>query len=354
MLYEFLTANTPTIIERARAKVAARRIPLPTDAELTNGVPLLLKQLVDRLHLAAPDVNAIGDSATLHGGELLAMGFTVSQVVHGYGDVCQVVTELADEMDAPITADEFHTFNRCLDDAIAHAVTEYQRQRDESSSDEETGRAVVLAHELLNRLSAAMLALAILQKGTVAIGGSTGAVLGRSLRGMRDLIINTLAAARLEAGLGEHRRVSVSDLIGDAEIEASMRADDSNLGLVVFPVAHGVHVNADQQILLAAIGTLVQNAFRFSRARGRVSLRTTVTANRVLIEVEDECGGLPNGDAGNLVLPFEPRSDERSGLGRGLAISRKGVESMGGTLGVRDLPGKGCVFSIDLPRMPAE
>jgi signal transduction histidine kinase len=354
MLYEFLTANTPAIISRARAKVAARRIPLPTDAELTNGIPLLLKQLIDRLHLAALDADAIGDSATRDGRELLAMGFTISQVVHGYGDVCQVVTELADEMDAPITAEEFHIFNRCLDDAITHAVTEYQRRRDESSGDTGTERAAVLARELLKELSAAMLAFAILQRGTVAIGGSTGAVLGRSLRAMRDRIINTLASARLEAGLGDQRRVSVSELIDDAEVEATMGSCDGDPRLVVFPVARGVHVNADQQVLLAAIGNLIQNAFKLNRARGRVSLRTTVTTNRVLIEVEDECGGLPEGDAANLVGLFEPWIDARGGPGLGLAVSRKGIEAMGGTLGVRDLPGKGCVFSIDLPRMPAD
>ena len=51
----------------------------------------------------------------------------MAQVVHDYGGVCQAVTELADEMHAPITADEFRIFNRCLDDAIAEAVTEYTR-----------------------------------------------------------------------------------------------------------------------------------------------------------------------------------------------------------------------------------
>src|SRR5260221_5051678 len=115
MLHQSLTANAPEIIARAREKVAARTIPLPTEDELTHGVPLFLSQLIDRLQLARVDSGAIGESATLHGGELLEMGFTVSQVVHGYGDVCQVITQLAGETDAPITAGEFHLFNRCLD-----------------------------------------------------------------------------------------------------------------------------------------------------------------------------------------------------------------------------------------------
>jgi signal transduction histidine kinase len=353
VLHEFLATNTQEIIARTREKVAARTTPLPTEAELKNGVPLFLSQLIDRLRLATIDSGAIKESATVHGGELLAMGFTVSQVIHGYGDICQVITQLADETDAPITADEFHTFNRCLDDAIGHAVTEYQRQRDESVAYEGTERLGVLAHELRNRLHAAMLAFTILQEGTVGIGGSTGAVLGRSLRGMQDLVNNALAGVRIEAGLGLRHRVSVSEIIGDAQVEASMGAAVGGFGLAVSPVAHGIDVEADEQILSAAIGNLVQNAFKFSRPHGHVSLRTTATPDRVLIEIEDECGGLPPGEAEDLFRPFEQRSDKGTGLGLGLTISRKGVEAMGGTLAVRDLPGKGCVFSIELPRLPA-
>jgi hypothetical protein len=124
MLHEFLTLNRDQIIARARAKVAARSAPCPTEEELKNGVPLFLTQLGETLRLASSGSEAMARSAAAHGADLLRMGFTVAQVVHDYGDVCQTVTELADETDAPITTDEFHTLNRCLDDAIAVAVTE--------------------------------------------------------------------------------------------------------------------------------------------------------------------------------------------------------------------------------------
>jgi hypothetical protein len=353
MLHEFLTENTREIIARTRAKIDVRKSPLPTELELKNGVPLFLSQLIDRLRLATTDSAEIKESATRHGGELLAMGFTVSQVIHGYGDICQAVTQLADETNAPITADEFHTFNHCLDDAIANAVTEYQRRRDESIAYEGTERLGVLAHELRNRLGAAMLSFTILQEGTVAIGGSTGAVLGRSLRGMGELINNALAGVRLESGLGQRHRISLSRLISDAEVEATLGADAGGLGLSVSPVDLDIHINVDEQIFSAALGNLLQNAFKFSRSHGHVTLRASATASHVLIEVEDECGGLPPGRAEDLFHPFAQRSEKRSGLGLGLTISRKGVEALGGTLGVRDLPGKGCVFFIELPRLPA-
>lgn len=353
MLHEFLTTNTPEIIARTRAKVAARRTPMPTEAELRNGVPLFLSQLIDRLRLATHDSDAIEESAARHGGELLAMGFTVSQVVHGYGDACQAITQLADETDAPITVDEFNTLNRCLDDAIAHSVTEYQRQRDESVASESAERLGILAHELRNRVTAALVSFHMLQKGTVGIAGSTGAVLGRSLRALRGLVNNSLADVRLEAGLARLRRVSVSELVEEVGVEASMAAEVAGFGLDVSSVALGIDIQADPQILSAAIGNLVQNAFKFSRPQGHVSLRATAVNGRVRFEVEDECGGLSPGEPEALFRPFEQRSANRTGLGLGLSISQKAVEAMGGTIGVRDLPGKGCVFVIELPRLAA-
>ena len=85
--------------------------------------------------------------------------------IHDYGDVCQAVTELAVELDAPITADEFRTLNRCLDEAMAEAVTEFGRQRELSISDDETERLGFFAHELRNLLSNAMLAFEVLKSG---------------------------------------------------------------------------------------------------------------------------------------------------------------------------------------------
>ena len=55
MLREFLAANTPEIIARTRAKVAARTTPVPSDHPLRNGVPLFMTQLIDRLGLATVD-----------------------------------------------------------------------------------------------------------------------------------------------------------------------------------------------------------------------------------------------------------------------------------------------------------
>lgn len=113
-----------------------------------------------------------------------------------------------------------------------------------------------------------------------------------------------------------------------------------------------VIVEADRQILTAAIANLVQNAIKFTPKRGKVSLTTHTTHDRVLIEVEDQCGGLPEGKAEELFEPFSQRGTDRSGLGLGLSICLKAVRAFDGELTVRDLPGHGCVFTIDLPKQP--
>jgi hypothetical protein len=125
MMHEFIAVHREEIIRRCRMKVALRSVPLPTEAELDRGVPLFLEHLVDALRLGTPSSAAIGPTGLLYGHDLLLHGFTVAQVVHDYRDVYQSITELVVELNAPISAADFRTLNRCLDDAIAGAVTEY-------------------------------------------------------------------------------------------------------------------------------------------------------------------------------------------------------------------------------------
>jgi signal transduction histidine kinase len=355
MLHEFLTLHGPDIVARTRAKVAARS-PMPTKEELEHGVPLFLDQLVDVLRreqetTSRPTNPEIGKSASRHGGDQRRAGFTVGQVVHGYGDICQAVTELAVELDMPISADEFRTLNRCLDDAIAEAVTEYSRADAHFVAAERTLQMGAFAHELRNLLSNAMLAYEVVKSGSVGIGGSTGAILGRNLTALRDLIDVSLAQARLDAGLHQRQEVSVAQLVEDVALAGAIQAKSRGMRLVVTPVELGVMVQVDGQLISAALTNLLQNALKFSRPQGQIVLRTdTATrSDRVLIEVEDECGGLPPGQAEDLFRPFEQRGTDRSGLGLGLTIAREGVQTSGGTLAVRNLPGRGCIFTVDLP-----
>jgi signal transduction histidine kinase len=352
VLREFLSAHRVAIVERARSKVAARVTRGVTAEELESGIPHLLDQLIDAMGPSSGSPVAIRASATLHGGDLLRRGFAVGQVVHSYGGVCQAITEIAAEVNAPITTEEFRALNRFLDDAMALAVTEYTRQREESIANDGRERLGALAHELRNSLGSAMISFDILRTGSVGYRGNTANVLAASLRRLSSLIDSSLAGVRLDAGLRAPERVSLREFIEEVEVGASMEANARGASLIVTPVERSVDVQVDRALLAAAVANLLNNAFKFGRPGGHVALRTSSTDARALVEIEDECGGLPPGKAETLFRPFEQRSANRTGLGLGLSISRKSVEADGGELRVRDLPGVGCVFTIDLPRLP--
>jgi len=354
VLDDFIISNRDAIIARTQARVAARMFPKPSKVELTNGIPMFLDQLGAALRLAKSsnriDHEQISKSAGRHGRDLFRIGLTIAQVVNDYGDVCQVITELAIQQGAPISGDEFRTLNLCLDDAIAGAVTEYARLRESAITDQGTERLGTLAHELSNSISVAMLAFERIKSGTVAVGGSTGTVLSASLLGLRALIDRSLAEVRLDAGIERLELLSVAELIEEAEIGALLQAQARGLHFAVTSVDRTVTIEGDRQIFSAAVSNLLRNAFKYTRKQTHVSLTVHATPDRVLIDVEDECGGLPPGKIEDLFRPFEQRGPDRGGVGLGLPISLKAAKAMGGEIRVRDLPGKGCVFTLDLPR----
>jgi signal transduction histidine kinase len=372
MLHEFLTINRAELIERCCLKVAKRLAPKVTDAEHTHGIPAFLDQLIKTLQVeqtsepmrsrkvsgpsgGGPAVSEIGATATLHGRELSLRGFTVEQVVHDYGDLCQAITDLAFERDAPIEIDEFRTLNRCLDNGIADAVTEYAFQRNSLVENKEVRalneRLGFLAHELRNHLHIATLAVTAIKAGNVGITGATGSVLDRSLIGMRSLIDRSLADVRIAAGMPpRHQLISLADFISDIKISASLEAQSRGCSFTVGEVDPQLALDVDREMLFSAVGNLLQNAFKFTQLLTEVSLSAYAAADRIRIDVEDHCGGLPLGSADNAFLPFKQRGADKSGLGLGLSICRRGVEANNGALRVRDIPGTGCVFTIDLPR----
>jgi signal transduction histidine kinase len=355
VLYEFITAHKTEILERARSKVQARTFPPSTANELERGLPLFLTQLAETLRLkGTPEPfspTAIGNSAGRHGLDLLEQGWTIAQVVHDYGDICQAVTEAAVDKKLHIRSEDFQTLNLCLDNAIASAVTEFSREREEQTvSHGEAERLGSLTHELRNLLSTAMLSYTAMTSGRVGIGGSTGAILGRSLTGLRDLIDTTISEVRMSAGTHVAVRLSVAALLREVEGAASLHAQQREVELSFPPPVADVFISVDRQLISSALLNLLQNAFKFTVPHGHVVVRTIVEDEKVRIEVEDECGGLPEKNAETYFAPFtERRSRNRSGLGLGLSISRKAVRACAGDIHIRNLPGKGCVFVIELP-----
>jgi hypothetical protein len=188
-----------------REKIAKRsKKTRPKEREAKHGVHIFLDQLREALVAEArrdqrqraepdPPTNPnIAETAALHGHDLLGLGFSVDEVVHDYGDVCQAVTELAVELDAPVSAADFHTLNRCLDNAIAAAVTAWRGDRETDASGTEGQRAS--RDERLRRLvSGSITAFDLLRDGKVGAGGATGMVLRHNLQKMRAMLEPSLS-----------------------------------------------------------------------------------------------------------------------------------------------------------------
>ena len=210
MLHEFLTSNRKELIARCREKVAIRFAPDAIPAAANDGVPLFLEQLADTLHLEqttpfrmaadSDGPSTASRTATAHGANMLDHGFTIGQVVHSYGDVCQSVTELAIEQRALISADEFHTLNRCLDDAIADAVTAFGQAHQTLVNDRaETlrSRLVHFADEYQRLVEIAIQSHSAIKTGTIGFTGATGTLLAHTLGEMRSLGDRLLPEIRL-------------------------------------------------------------------------------------------------------------------------------------------------------------
>ena len=372
MLHDFLKNHRSDLIARCRRSAAQRASPEEFGLETKFGIPLFLEQLIDTLEAEymaefgeAEEISGqkggpsrtsqIGSAGLAHGRELSRQGLSVEQVVHEYGDLCQAITGLALELDAPIETVEFKTLNRCLDNVIADAVTEFSYQRELINADRETQalnqRIGFLAHELRNHINTATLALRVIKSGQAGFSGALGGVLDRSLIGLRTLVDQSLAEVRMTPGMStQHQVISVADLFAELALSTSLEAQSRGCQFTTAAVNADLAVMADRDLLLAAIGNLLQNAFKFTKYGTQVMLSAHTDGDHVHIEVQDHCGGLAPGNHEDLFRPFTQYGTDKTGVGLGLSISRRSVEASHGTLSVRDLPGSGCVFCIRLPR----
>lgn len=372
VLHEFLTLHRDDILARCIKAAAHRTSRLSSEADSLTGVDPFLDQIIATLRLeqtsqrsSSAEISGlsgggtpsqIGDTATLHGQNALGRGLTIEQVVRDYGDVCQAVTNLACELNAPIDVDEFRTFNRCIDNAIASAISAYALQDAENverlnvlASNSRIGE---LVHELRNYLYVLTNAIGAIKSGKVGMSGATGAVLDRSLAGMRAVIDRSVGVVKLTAALPPRiQPIRLAGFVEDVERSASHDPRAERCSLIVEPVASDLMVSADPDMLHAAVYNLLQNAFKFTQPDSIVTLKVHEVGSRVRIEVADHCGGLPPGAEESLLRPFAQNGEDRSGLGLGLGICRRSVAASGGVLRVRNLPGSGCVFTIDLPRL---
>ncbi len=320
--------------------------------QLKVGLPLFYDQLITVLEkkLMSNPPDALLQAAAQHGKEFLRLGYSLSHVVHAYGAMCQAITELAMKKNADISSSEFNILNGCLDVAIASAVSEFQFRSVEASEAREVQHLGILAHELRNALSSATLAHEMIRAGLVGTGGSTADVLDANLSRMRQIIDRSLSEVRLRADADLFiEKFRLSDLCDQIFVTAKIEARKKDV-LLTCEVDWKIELETDRQFVLSAVANLIQNAIKYTHRGGKIRLGAQINGDHVAIEVEDGCGGIDPAKVAIIFEPYVQKNTDRSGIGLGLTIAQRAVELCQGKISVRNNPGHGCTFVIEIPQ----
>jgi signal transduction histidine kinase len=236
-----------------------------------------------------------------------------------------------------------------------------------------------VSHDLRTPLAAVRALAEALEDGVGPVDEHVPRILAENRR-MAAMVDDLLALSRLQSPTATLRRepVAVADLASDAIASAQPLADAGGVTLA-WDVTDPVVTSLDAQQVGRAMENLLVNAIRHTRPGGTVHVAVACVegtgaaagtasggasgggAGTVVVTVEDECGGIPEGDLGRV---FEAgwrssgaRTPERGdapggGAGLGLSIVRGVAEAHGGTASVSNVPGPGgggCRFTLRLP-----
>jgi two-component system phosphate regulon sensor histidine kinase PhoR len=226
-----------------------------------------------------------------------------------------------------------------------------------------------VSHELRTPLTAMLAFIETLEAGAIDDKEASLrflSIIRRNARRMQDLIDDTLELSAIESGNVQVRAepVELAPIVGD--VIASLATKATAQGVVVSSaVARDAMVYADARRLEQMLTNLVENAIKFNRENGTVTIsyesdteaeanqRSPLAARRSKIMVQDSGEGIPAQHLERLFERFyradRARSREMGGTGLGLAIVKHLARAHGGEVTVTSELGKGSIFTIELP-----
>jgi signal transduction histidine kinase len=355
-LHDVLSERQEEVIDRWQAMVQGTLAPASmSPIELVDHLPLFLREVIAALRADA-GIHTVTlppeqtQTASDHGEQRLRLGFSLDAVVREYGALSDAIIAVAREAGAEVTFRHLRVISSSTIHGIALAVLEYSRQRDAELHRQHNEHFAFVAHELRNPLGTAMTAVdLLLAKGKLDAEARETGALQRGLRRMHELIDHTLNVARTASGIElRPERASLAGLLAEAEVFAAAEAEAKGIAITV-RVEREVDLHLDLRLVRSALGNLVRNAVKYSHDGGSVELRGKVSGGHVTIEVEDCCGGLEPGKVEEEFAPFVRLATAETGFGLGLAIAKQAADAHGGGIRVQNLPGKGCVFVLELP-----
>jgi signal transduction histidine kinase len=358
-LHEVLAAKRDEVLLRWTEGVRRERPdPSISGGELVDHVPRFVDEIVTILRDVdelkgevdlKSEVAVLETSAAEHGNQRFRLGFDIETVVREYGLLHHCILQVASNNGVVVTLSEQRTLVEAISEGIVDAASQYTRQRDVELARRSGEHFAFVAHELRNPLGSAELAFSSLSKKGLLPDSPMTKLLGRGLRRTKELIENTLSLM-LAGQMNDLRRtkVKLSDLLEDAMHEAEPAAADKHVTLSTDSKTEPV-IDVDERLMRSALTNVVGNAVKFTRNGGTVHIHSFEDGGRAVVEVEDTCGGLPPDAAEKMFTPFVQVGEDRTGFGLGLAIARQALQAHGGNISVRDRPGVGCTFVVEVP-----
>jgi len=356
MLHEVLELKSNEVMERWKRNVQGTLAPetMPP-VELLDHLPAFLHEIIgslrERAGLEPASTRPVQiATAESHAKQRLRLGFSLDSVVREYGAMRNAIVATAIALGVAASFDELQIVFDCTIEGIARAVSQYTQERDAELLRHANEHFAFIAHELRNPLSSAMTAVELLSaQGKLPSNNRAVAALERGLHRTNELIEQTLKVARLASGIElDRQRTTLRALIEDVEIDAIPTAESKQIELRIKLEGDG-ELDVDTRLIRSALGNLLRNAVKYSHAGSMVEVRGSVVNGRAKIEIEDSCGGLPPGKVEAAFAPFVRLDVSQDGFGLGLAIARQAVDAHGGSIRVQNVPGKGCIFVLELP-----
>ncbi len=355
-LHDVLAAKHDDVMLRWKAYVQGTLAPEAMQPlELVDHIPEFLDEVLAALRVDA-GLSAVGPTpeesttAAGHGVQRLRLGFSLDAVVREYGALLDAIVAMARDAGGEITFRELQVLFDVTITGIARAVTKYTHQRDAELLRQANEHFAFIAHELRNPLSSATMAFQLIKdKGQLPAAERSVGALERGLQRTSELIDQTLEIAQVASGIALRRQwTTLRALFDDIELGAVSEAESRGVELRV-AIENDERISLDVRLVRSALGNLLRNGVKYTTPGSIVELRGQVANGRAVIEIEDCCGGLPPGKVEEAFAPFVRLDDRQSGFGLGLAIAKQAVNAHGGSIRVQNLPGKGCIFVLELP-----
>lgn len=355
-LYSTLAARRDDVIrkwnEHVRGTLAPETMP---HVELLDHLPRFLDEIIAALREDAglPSTTPCPEHSTTaagHGEQRLRLGFSLDSVVREYGALRNATLVTAQEAGDEFSFREVQIVFDCIITGIARAVSEYTHQRDAELQRLANEHFAFIAHELRNPLSSATLAFdQLIAQGMVPNDAREVGAIGRGLQRVSELIDQTLRIARVASGSELRRQcTTLGALFEDVELGIISEANARGVTVKVV-LGHDEQVQIDVRLVRSAVSNLLRNAVNYTRQQSTVELRGSAVDGCVVVEIEDCCGGLEPGKVEQAFAPFVRLDTKQGGFGLGLAIAKQAVDAHGGTIRVQNIPGKGCIFVLELP-----